>query len=263
MIVTDTSGLAASDVFDLTVRAPVGGSVITGTAGNDFLSTTSSLNDTFYGLAGDDSIYGGVGDNLLYGQDGNDLLSGQGGNDTAVGGLGNDLYYVDAAGDVIVEAPGEGTDRVYAYVDYALSSDVENLTLMGNVARGTGNAQNNVISKGDLLSFTPMVIDGGGGIDTMSGGLGDDTYYVDNAADSISEYISVSDGTTTYTNTSVDTVMASASYTLAPGLEKLVLLGTAAIDGTGNSGSNTLTGNAGGQRADRRGRHRHADRRRR
>ena len=79
---------------------------------------------------------------------------------------------------------GEGADRVYAYVDYALSSDVENLTLIGNVTRGTGNAQNNVISIGD----TAVVHTDGDRwrrrLDTMYGGLGNDTYYVDNAADS-------------------------------------------------------------------------------
>src|SRR5437762_2214135 len=68
----------------------------------------------------------------------------------------------------------------------------------------------------------------------MAGGVGDDTYYVDNASDVITEL----DGEGT------DVVRASVSHTLEDNVEKLVLTGSSATDGTGNDGSNSISGNA-------------------
>ena len=79
------------------------------------------------------------------------------------------------------------------------------------------------------------VLDGGTGSDKLTGGLGNDTYYVDNASDVVSE-TSASGG--------IDTVIASVSRTLGSYQENLILSGTAAINGTGNTLANTLTGNS-------------------
>jgi Ca2+-binding RTX toxin-like protein len=68
----------------------------------------------------------------------------------------------------------------------------------------------------------------------MAGGAGNDTYYVDNTGDIITEAASA--GT--------DTVIASATYTLAANVENLTLITAAAINGTGNTLSNVLTGNS-------------------
>ena len=69
----------------------------------------------------------------------------------------------------------------------------------------------------------------------MSGGLGDDTYVVDQAGDKIIELIASGN----------DTVRASISYTLGSNLENLTLTGSAAINATGNSVGNILMGNSG------------------
>jgi Ca2+-binding RTX toxin-like protein len=73
---------------------------------------------------------------------------------------------------------------------------------------------------------------GGIGADTMIGGADNDTYYVDNAGDVVTENV----------NGGADIVFASVSYTLAANVENLTLAGSANINGTGNTLSNTLTG---------------------
>ena len=77
-------------------------------------------------------------------------------------------------------------------------------------------------------------LDGLGGDDTMDGRLGNDTYFVDSSNDKVSE--------DTLTGGGTDTVFSTANFTLNDNIENLTLLG-AALTGTGNDGSNTITGN--------------------
>ncbi len=78
------------------------------------------------------------------------------------------------------------------------------------------------------------MLNGGAGADTMSGGLGDDTYVVDNAADVVTEAASA--GT--------DRIDTSVTTTLGSNVENLTLTGTTAINGTGNTLNNIITGNS-------------------
>ena len=93
-----------------------------------------------------------------------------------------------------------------------------------------GNGGNDIL-KGSTGNDT---LDGGVGADIMLGGLGDDTYTVDSTGDVVTEGV----------NSGIDTVNSNISYTLGANLEKLILTGTAAINGTGNTLNNTLTGNS-------------------
>lgn len=76
-------------------------------------------------------------------------------------------------------------------------------------------------------------LDGGPGNDTMVGGSGDDTYVVDSTQDIVTELA----------NGGIDTVQSSISYVLGGHLEDLVLMDTAAINGSGNALSNNIVGN--------------------
>jgi Ca2+-binding RTX toxin-like protein len=172
--------------------------------------------------------------NVLTGNDGANRLDGGGGADTMAGGKGNDIYVVDNAGDVVIEAAGEGTDAVQSSVSFALPDHVENLTLTGSDdIDATGNALNNVIVGNDGKN----VIDGGAGADKMSGGKGDDIYIVDNVKDVVIETLSQA------ASGGIDTVKSSVSFTLPNNVEHLILTGGLEINGTGNTLANELTGN--------------------
>ena len=77
-------------------------------------------------------------------------------------------------------------------------------------------------------------LDGGTGNDRLTGGLGNDIYVVDSTGDIVTEGSSA--GT--------DTVRSTISWTLGSNLENLELLGSSAINATGNTLANTLKGNA-------------------
>ena len=228
------------------------------------LSGTAAINGTGNELAniikGNDAantLNGNGGDDTLYGFGGNDVLNGGAGADKMYGGLGDDTYNVNDAGDQTIELAGEGTDTVNASLSWTLSANIENLNLTGSAAINgtgnelanviTGNEAANVISGGagdDLLRGNGGndtlwggdgndTLNGGTGADLMYGGRGDDVYNVDNVGDQVIEYA----------GEGVDLVNSTVSFTLGANVENLVLLGTSAINGTGNALANAITGN--------------------
>ncbi len=219
---TDSGSLNVFDFFDLTVT--IQNQVLTGTAGSDMLAGGVG-NDQLFGLAGNDTLNGGQG---------HDLLDGGTGTDTMQGGTGNDTYVVDVAGDVVTELANEDTDTVEtSLLAYTLGPNVENLTVTGTgPSAGFGNGLINVL----MGNSGANLLDGKAGADQMAGGAGDDLYLVDHAGDTVVEQ--AGEGT-------LDSVTSSVSYSLNANVENLVLIGAAAINGTGNHGDNVLTGNGG------------------
>lgn len=201
------------------------------------------------------NLTGNAAANMLIGNDASNTLDGGKGADQMHGGDGDDVYIFDDAGDRAHELADEGNDLIritYAntnkttpiVIDLNDHVHIEGVTIAGtglfniigtdNGSTMTGNASVNTITGGAGND----VIDGGAGADYMEGGAGDDTYFVDNVGDVIVD------------TAGTDEVRSSLSYTLGAGLENLTLLGTAAINATGNAQENFLIGNTGNNTLD-------------
>src|SRR5205085_1803088 len=134
------------------------------------------------GTGGSDSIVGTDGKDRLDGLDGNDTIDGGAGADSLVGGAGDDVYFVDNAGDIVVEQQNAGIDEVRSSAaSYTLGDFVNNLTLLAGAGNGTGNAVENVITgnaAANALSGGDSndTLIGAGGNDSLTGGLGNDSF---------------------------------------------------------------------------------------
>lgn len=162
-------------------------------------SLPSDASDVLYGLGGQDyldggggydTIFGGDGADILYGGVGDDRLDGGTGADTMSGGSYSDTYYVDQAGDQVIEGedPAIGGDRVVSTISYTLGTYVEYLTLAGSASiSGTGNDGRNQILGNDAAN----VIDGKGGDDELIGYNGDDLILGGAGADALNAWSGV------------------------------------------------------------------------
>lgn len=184
-----------------------------------------------YGNDSNNSITGGAYNDTLFGGLGDDTLDGVAGNDSMVGGLGGDTYVIGGARSSVVEFADQGLDTVKSSFSYILSANLENLVLVGDAnINAIGNAFDNVIS-GNLGN---NILDGKAGVDNMSGGDGNDIYYVDNLSDTVSEDL----------YSGIDAVKSSVSFILSDYIENLELTGKLSIDGTGNGMDNLIVGNS-------------------
>jgi Ca2+-binding RTX toxin-like protein len=176
--------------------------------------------------------YGNSLPNTITGNAGRNLIDGKAGADVMIGGAGFDTYFVDDAGDVIIENAIGGGGMVFSTANFALSANLTTLVLRGGAdLQGYGNSEANTLfgNSGNNL------LDGGAGADRMDGGAGDDTYFVDNAGDRANEV----------GNAGNDAIFSSVNFTLPPNVETLVLQGTADLQGTGSGLADTLFGNSG------------------
>lgn len=211
---------------------------LTATVENLTLTGSAAVSGTGNGL--NNVLIGNSAANYLEGGGGNDTIDGGAGADVLAGGIGNDTYTVDDQGDWVEEAAGAGTDTVFASVHYTLSDNVENLTLTGSSnisATGNGLANNLVGNNGSNYldgGAGNDTLDGGAGADVMAGGIGNDTYYVDHSGDWVEEA----------TGQGNDTVISTVSLTLFDNADSLVLIGSSAINATGNGLDNYIEGNS-------------------
>lgn len=135
----------------------------------------------------------------------NDVIHGNSLDNAIGGGGGDDTLYGNGGSDSL--DGGAGDDALH------------------------GQAGNDLLSGGDGSDH----LDGGTGADQLLGGAGDDTYVVDDTGDVVTEVV----------NSGADTIRSSISYALPDNVERLELIGTEAIDATGNDAGNALVGNLG------------------
>ena len=182
------------------------------------------------------------------------------------GGGGNDTYVVDNVGDLVQEVnANEGTaDTVEASITYALTANVENLTLTGTAAiNGTGNELNNTLTGNSSNNR----LDGGTGADTLVGGDGDDVLNGDDGDDLIfggagADTIDGGAGnndTASYSGSNAAVIVNLANNTASGGhaqgdvLSNIENLTGSSAHGdtlTGNSGANRIEGGGGNDTLD-------------
>jgi Ca2+-binding RTX toxin-like protein len=180
------------------------------------LAGLGNVNQTLTGNAADNWISGGLGA------------------DTMIGGAGNDIYFVDNAGDVVIENGGEGdADEIRTSVaNYVLPENVEKLTYTGT-AQSTlrGNSGNNSLTGSTGVDNFRLE---DGGDDVAVGGAGEDLFYY-GAAFTAADISIGNEGTQ-------DVVVLQGNYALTlsassfAGIEYLVVY----------SGSTTRLGGTGG-----------------
>ena len=218
-----------------------------------FTSVTYSLSDDVerIGVNGFDTTFainltGNAISNEIFGNDGANILNGLGGADILRGNGGDDFFIVDNAGDLTIEAPGDGLDTVFTSVTYSLSANVERLGVNGFsttfAINLTGNGLDNEMWGNDGAN----ILNGGAESDVMNGFGGNDVFIVDNGGDVVNEN----------PGGGLDTVFTSISYTLGGNVERLGVNGfstTFAISLTGNGVDNEMWGNDGINTLDGRG----------
>ena len=197
------------------------------------------------GNTDDNILIGNASVNTLFGFGGNDTLDGGAGADLMVGGTGNDVFTIDNVNDS-VDTGGGGSDTVIDKLTsgtFTMASGIDTLIMMGTgalhaIGNGegdliVGNAGANVLDAGSAFSDS---------ISTLQGGLGNDTYFVDNVSDLVQESTLVNEGT--------DLIMVGFTYNLNLNggmafVENVTLTGNLNASLFGNTINNVLTGNTG------------------
>ena len=179
-------------------------------------TTTATTTYTFSGTNGPDDLEGAAGADTLKGLGGDDLIVGNGGNDILVGGAGNDNIQGGLGTDTVDYSQESGGGAVVVNLATGTATDTFNNT---DMLSGIENA----IGTSGADTFTSAAA----GVNTFTGGLGNDTYNV-KAGDVIVELNGNTNG--------LDQVFTTDSYTLDANVENLTLQ-----DKTGTHLSDTQT----------------------
>ena len=230
------------------------------------VGTAVDLSPQHVTLGGGDDNYTvpGATEHSVEGGNGNDSLVGNAHGDFLDGGAGNDSLYGHEGNDFLVG--GEGDDYLHDYQGYGnyLMGGEDNDTVVGVGFLNGDDGDDYISANGEWTlpgetdqRWGGSYLDGGAGDDTLqgdtashntlTGGTGDDTYYVYRSDDVITE--NVNEGfDTVYTTTDLKLAdNIEALYAFMPGMTHGFHL-TANDQGdyiAGNAGDDTLEGGAG------------------
>ncbi|WP_297325751.1 FG-GAP-like repeat-containing protein [Nitrosomonas sp.] len=158
------------------------------------------------------------------------LVASTAGNNVLTGTLSNnDTVTYDSATGAVTVSLNITAQQNTGSAGLDTITKIENVIGSGFNDSLTGNDANNVLNG---KAGNDMLV-GWSGADTMIGGPGNDSYFVENAGDVVYEK----------SNEGTDIVSSRLTYILPINVENLILTGTAAINGTGNSLNNVITGN--------------------
>jgi Ca2+-binding RTX toxin-like protein len=245
-----------SNIENITVG---GGSDVTGDGNANVITITDTgfvHTNVVDGGLGFDTISTGIGNDTIYDNDSSDdNINGGADIDTLI----TDLTYVDDA--LFNFNTGLAT---YSGGTFLHFSNIENITVGGG-ADVTGDGNANIIIASDAVLSGANVVDGGGGIDTINTGAGNDTIIDNEAGDD-----NLNGGTGTDTLISDLTYVDDANFNMLTGLatysggtflhftniENITIGGSADITGDGGdsfltasdavqSGTNTIDGGGG------------------
>lgn len=281
---TSTVTIIASDAttatpltFSMTVlgAAP---SVYTGTEGNDIFVAPSSANWTVDGLAGLDTLTTGAGNDLIRGGLGNDVISAGDGDDVIeyAAGDGNDLIDGGAGADTLRITSSNAQLFWVGRVSGVETVDASNVS--GTVLNGTST--NDTFDLSGILILGDVLIDGGSGLDvitgtaasdrikgglssdTLNGGDGDDVflYFAGDGADVVNggsgldtilignnnavvNIMTVTDVEVVDAGSFTGVVLNGTSSADTMDLSALTVIGDVVIDGA--SGNDVITGTQG------------------
>lgn len=215
------------------------GNAITGNAGNNTIDGGAG-NDVLVGGYGADSIVGGLGD---------DTLNGGAGSDIMVGGAGNDTYHVYSTGDKVDESTAKAGAGIDLVVSGLRDTDLTDASIFLKTLGATGtdvieNVRLDASAVNVVGNSLANTIWGNAGANQMTGGAGNDIYYVD-LKDTVVETSALA---TEIDSVVLDVGAAAGGIDMATryaNVENLKLLGTGNFDVTGTGANNKLEGNAG------------------
>ena len=156
------------------------------------------------------------------------------------GGQGDDEYWVDSAGDLVIESTANRVGTL-SLVPSVISSPQTwrcwSIVAAAGASNGTGNSSRNWLygnaSQNELYGLDgDDFIEGRGGGDRLDGGAGDDVYFVTVDGDLIVEYA----------NEGHDLVRSWVNFTLPANSVEDLWLNDGATVGTGNNLDNQIWG---------------------
>lgn len=234
-IVLQQAAPNAAEIFATTIQA----------VGSLGFATQTELPDSPPAAEPDDvglQIWNILRSNIVLGTAGADELSGLGDDKLLAGRAGDDRYFVDGLGDEIVEAAGQGFDRILASAGYGIADGIS-IELMTTTNDGgidpiwlVGNSFAQFIFGNE--GNNTLVGNGGG--DALVGLGGDDELYVVGNEDRVKEAI----------GGGYDRVYTRGSFVLTAGQEVEVLAfesltANTVLNLTGNEFAQAIYGNAG------------------